>query len=330
MLLSGRQAVTTPEEAIRLARALREARHRLWECLFSYERAAPNILGWAKQLGLEPVTADVQGVWEADDGRLERFVLARFNSGRCIGRVRANSPRWRAYMSSVRRCAAEVRAARDAMVTANMPLATYLSKRACIDEDVCQGAYEGLIVAVDRFRPDRGVRFSTYARFWIQHKAIRTSREHHMVKMGERHLKRQKMVLEASPTGTETMEEIAAESELSVKEVENVLLGMRVKVDVARTSSDAATLRAVPLVDPSELPDAVLMNRQMEQAVRASVEALEPRARTLIHKRYLNGRKATLPELGREFGRSREWARLLEREAFYFMGEAITAAGFAP
>jgi RNA polymerase sigma-32 factor len=64
-------------------------------------------------------------------------------------------------------------AARNRLVTAFEPLAhamvaRFTRTRSQADPDLMQQAYIGLMRAVDRFEPDRGIRFATYAVWWIR------------------------------------------------------------------------------------------------------------------------------------------------------------------
>ncbi len=72
----------------------------------------------------------------------------------------------------------EKREARERFITANLPLVVFIAKRYMRDGvcfgDIVQQGNLGLIRAVDKFDPDKGYRFSTYATSWIRQFILRT------------------------------------------------------------------------------------------------------------------------------------------------------------
>jgi RNA polymerase sigma factor (sigma-70 family) len=69
-----------------------------------------------------------------------------------------------------RRARAGCKRARDALITANLKFVLHEALQFCggFDPDLIQEGNLGLLEAADRFDPERGVRFSTYAQLWIK------------------------------------------------------------------------------------------------------------------------------------------------------------------
>ena len=75
------------------------------------------------------------------------------------------------------------RAARDELVVRNVPLVKAMAARfpATADDDLIQAGIWGLVEAADRFDPGAGVRFSSYAGYWIRRGFRDASRARHLI-----------------------------------------------------------------------------------------------------------------------------------------------------
>ena len=200
----------------------------------------------------------------------------------------------------------------------------------------------GLMQAAQKFDPDRGFRFATYAIWWIR-AAIQEYILHNwsMVKMGTTaaqkslffNLRRLRAKIEdASSNGALTQAgrmKIATELKVEVHEVE----AMEMRLSGADQSLNA------PISDSSEddwqdfladqrpsPEDVVIGMRDSNTRSKWLAEALgelSPRERTIIAQRRLRDDGATLEELGKELGVSKERVRQLEHRAMLKLKESM-------
>jgi RNA polymerase sigma-32 factor len=208
--------------------------------------------------------------------------------------------------------------------------------------DLVQEGNVGLMQAASRFEPDREVRFSTYATWWIR-SAMQDYilRNWSIVRTGTTAAQKALFFnlrrLRARIEGAETNGALSDEGRRKIAEELNVEVGdvehMEMRLSAADQSlnapvaegGEAAWQEFLPDQRPS--PEEVVIGmrdgRTRSKWLAEALGELSPRERRIIAERRLRDEGATLEELGRELGISKERVRQLESRAMSKLRETM-------
>jgi RNA polymerase primary sigma factor len=277
---------------------------------------------WVLDQGEEVITNDTSYIEDIADDSVRLYL-------REIGKIPLLSSE--DELALAKRVVAGDKEAKAEMAEANMRLVVSIAKRYVgrgLDLlDLIQEGNTGLLRAVEKFDPDKGFKFSTYATWWIRQAITRAIADQarviripvHMVETINKLLRTQRRLtqeLNREPTS----EEIAKAMEIDVDKVEHI---MKIKQDISsldasiKDDEEESVLSDFIEDEDTISPEESATGQLMKEQIKSLLGALTEREQKILKLRFglEDGKYHTLEEVGQEFSVTRERIRQIEAKA---------------
>lgn len=272
-------------------------------------------------LSSEPVATDLSAI---AGGQREDLLLE-------VTLPPTGSVPFRRYVERVQKAGGELWRRKDKFVRANLRLVVTMARRynrgALPLPDLIQEGNIGLMKAVDRFDPQRGFRFSTYASWWIRHAISRALADKgrevrvpvHMIDVYHK-LKRTRQRFATLKGREPTDEELSKQAEVPIEKIQRLrqcLLDAGPSLDSPVAGAEGRTVGELLEDETTPLPAEMLQARAMGDKVRELLDRLRPIEADVLRKRFGldEGDPMTLREIGEQYSLSRERIRQLQEQA---------------
>jgi RNA polymerase primary sigma factor len=235
--------------------------------------------------------------------------------------------------------------ARQTLITANLRLAVSIARKYNRGRmplsDLVQEANLGIMRAVETFDPARGLRFSTYASWWVRHAIQRALADksrtvrlpcHVQDTLGR--VNKARLALESKHGREPSPDELASALDMSVEKLEQITLSSASCASLDAPMSDDDGRSFVDFLADDDLPADISLEREQQQALAHELlSELTPYHQDILSARFGiaanegdEREEQTLKEIGDKYNLSRERIRQLQEKALDEL-RALAAVG---
>ncbi|XP_061345786.1 RNA polymerase sigma factor sigF, chloroplastic-like isoform X2 [Gastrolobium bilobum] len=235
---------------------------------------------------------------------------------------------------------------KEKLIHANLRMVFHIAKhyqgRGLSLQDLLQEGTMGLVKCVEKFKPQHGCRFGTYAYWWIRQsirkgiflhsKTIRLPQKQfeNLYTLLGKVMEAKKLFIEEGNLYP-TKEELAGRVGITVAKMENLLFSARIPRSMQQTlwADRGTTFQETTADSAIEIPDVSVAKQQMRRHVRNLLNILSPRERKIIRLRFGidGGYEKSFEEIGHIFGVSRERVQHLHHRALDKLKQSLVSQG---
>lgn len=329
-----RTHVLTRDEEVELAREIVRARLRV-----------RRVIRRARRITRSALSDSGRGVVLPESDFREREALRVLEFAQA--KLRVESPlrgegftrrELRLFVSELTAALTAYRTLRNRMIEANVRLVSLLARQYRHQTlsylDMVQEGTIGLIRAIEKYEPDRGVKFSTYAVWWIwqqitrsvdnQGALIRTP-----VHWSQFRRRMDRQTQRGAPEDAPQADDLAMEQGVAPERAALMTQTFRfVSTDAPSSEEDDRPLETV-IGEPEKEPESQVFQIDLRTQLDQAITHLPPREAYILRERFglRDDESQTLEELGTHFGVSRERIRQLESRALRQLRDVCAAQG---
>lgn len=231
---------------------------------------------------------------------------------------------------------------REKLINANLRMVVHIAKRyqnrGLGLQDLLQEGTVGLMKSIEKFKPQAGCRFATYAYWWIRQTITKAIFQHsRTIRLPENVYGLLGKVMEAKRSYIQegnhqpTAEEIARRVGIAIDKLEKLLCFTRTPLSMQQTvwSDQNTTFQEITADTEIEIPDMSVAKQLMRKHIRGLLNILSLKERRIIRLRFgiEDGKQKSLSEIGNVFGLSKERVRQLESRALYKLKQCVGSHG---
>ena len=236
------------------------------------------------------------------------------------------------------------KAARERLINSNLRFVVSVAKKFRGQGlpllDLINEGNIGLITAIDKFEPDKGYHFISYAVWWIRQSILKAipeksravrlplNRSNELMQI----LKAKKALMHEMETAEPSVEDISRETGLDARLISDLLAvsGEMMSFDSpVKKGEDGSSTYGDFLEDESAGPETRMMDKALKEEVRSLLDVLSDKERDIIIKRNgLDGNEAmSLKEIGEGYSLTKERIRQIEKRALMKLREESMRRG---
>ena len=236
------------------------------------------------------------------------------------------------------------KAARERLINSNLRFVVSVAKKFRGQGlpllDLINEGNIGLITAIDKFEPDKGYHFISYAVWWIRQSILKAipeksravrlplNRSNELMQI----LKAKKALMHEMETAEPSVEDISRETGLDAKLISDLLAvsGEMMSFDSpVKKGEDGSSTYGDFLEDETAGPETRMMDKALKEEVRSLLDVLSDKERDIIIKRNgLDGNEAmSLKEIGEGYSLTKERIRQIEKRALAKLREESMRRG---